>query len=137
MPWRDVIFTGDGIILPPCTQSGLNGASSFATGGIVLPPSISEEERVLLDLLATETHVQAKPRWKADRVLLEFLAQNETHVQAKPWSPANATGEAHTNACSTTTTTPFPAADRRARGAAETSSCTALRKDQKRSWFNK
>ncbi|KAJ1486411.1 hypothetical protein T484DRAFT_2020365 [Baffinella frigidus] len=127
MPWRDVIFTGDGIILPPSwTQSGLNGAACFATGGIVLPPSISKEERVLLDLLATETHVQAKPRspaervlldllatethvqakprWKAERPLLNLLAQNETHFQAKPWSPANATGEANNDALSTATT---------------------------------
>ncbi|KAJ1478374.1 hypothetical protein T484DRAFT_1904727 [Baffinella frigidus] len=56
MPWRDLIFTGDGVILPPCTQS-------FATGGIVLPPSISEEERVLLDLLTQpKKNFQAKPR---------------------------------------------------------------------------
>ncbi|KAJ1476719.1 hypothetical protein T484DRAFT_2024044 [Baffinella frigidus] len=75
MPWRDLIFTGDGVILPPCTQS-------FATVGIVLPPSISEEERVLLDL----------------------LAQPKKNFQAKPRSIATATPEANNDALSTATT---------------------------------
>ncbi|KAJ1464805.1 hypothetical protein T484DRAFT_2027878 [Baffinella frigidus] len=87
MPWRDVIFTGDSIILPPSwTQPGINHATSCATGGIELPPSVSEEERVLLDLL---------------------LAQPETRCQAKPQSPvqpANATGESNDDALSTATT---------------------------------
>ncbi|KAJ1478375.1 hypothetical protein T484DRAFT_1904728 [Baffinella frigidus] len=75
MPWRDLIFAGDGIILPPCTQS-------FATGGIVLPPSISKEERVLLDL----------------------LAQPKKNFQAKPRSIATATPKANNDALSTATT---------------------------------
>ncbi|KAJ1473061.1 hypothetical protein T484DRAFT_1752350 [Baffinella frigidus] len=118
MPWRDIIFTGDAIILQPSwTQSGMNDATSFATGGIVLPPNISDEERVLLDMLAmtethveaklaqTETHFEAKPRSPAKRrVLLDLLDQTETHLQAKPWPPSNATGEANDDAFSTATT---------------------------------
>jgi hypothetical protein len=126
MPWRDIIFTGDGITLPPSwTQSGLNDAASFATGGIVLPPSISEEERGLLDM----------------------LAPTEMHFEVKPRSPSNATGESNDDAFSTATTpcmsrsdsfemdtTPpqsprssLPPTDERAELPAETSSCTALR----------
>ncbi|KAJ1473063.1 hypothetical protein T484DRAFT_1973825 [Baffinella frigidus] len=119
MPWRDIIFTGHGIILPPSwTQSGLNDAASFATGGIVLPPSISEEERVLLDLLdPTETHFEVKPRSPAKRrVLLDVLDQTETHLQAKSWSPSNATGEANDDAFSTATT---PSQSRRSSAAQE------------------
>ncbi|KAJ1471822.1 hypothetical protein T484DRAFT_1753036 [Baffinella frigidus] len=83
MPWRDIIFTGDGIILPPSwNESGLNDAASFATGGIVLPPSISQEERGLLDMLAS----------------------TEMHFEVKPRSPSNATGESNDDAFSTAST---------------------------------
>ncbi|KAJ1464777.1 hypothetical protein T484DRAFT_1757848 [Baffinella frigidus] len=107
MPWRDVIFTGDSIILPPSwTQPGMNHAASFVTGGIELPPSVSEEERVLLDLLLAqpETRYQAKPRSPAKRVLLDSLKQTEAHFQDKPRRLAQATREATTDALSTATT---------------------------------
>ncbi|KAJ1473060.1 hypothetical protein T484DRAFT_1752349 [Baffinella frigidus] len=148
MPWRDIIFTGDGIILPPSwTQSGMDDVASFATGGIVRPPSISEEERVLLDMLApTGTHFEAKPRSPAKRPdLLDLLYQTETHFQAKARSPSNATGEANTDAFSTATTpcmsrtasletdtssqnrrSSLPRTDERAELPAEPPSCTAL-----------
>ncbi|KAJ1492049.1 hypothetical protein T484DRAFT_1932023 [Baffinella frigidus] len=52
MCWRDFL-TADGLVLPPSTSTAVRGGAAL----------ISEEERVLLDLLAPpETHFQAKPR---------------------------------------------------------------------------
>ncbi|KAJ1479195.1 hypothetical protein T484DRAFT_1903363 [Baffinella frigidus] len=81
MPWRTIIFTADGMILPPSWTA----ASDSVRGGAICGALISEEERVLLDL----------------------LAQTETHCQADLWSLANATGEANGDAFSMAMQ-PFP-----------------------------
>ncbi|KAJ1479196.1 hypothetical protein T484DRAFT_1749261 [Baffinella frigidus] len=48
MCWRDIVFTADGMILPPSWTA----ASDSGRGGAIRGALISEEERVLLDLLA-------------------------------------------------------------------------------------
>jgi hypothetical protein len=78
MCWRDIVFTADGMILPPSWTA----ASDSVRGGAIRGAVISYEERVLLDL----------------------LAQTETHCQADPRSLANATREANSDAFSITTT---------------------------------
>ncbi|KAJ1473350.1 hypothetical protein T484DRAFT_1913181 [Baffinella frigidus] len=75
MSWCDFL-TADGFVFPPSARDAVRGGAAL----------ISEEERVLLDLLApTETHFQAKPQSPAN-------------------APANATGEANSDALSTATT---------------------------------
>ena len=59
MPWRDIIFTADGCVFPPSWT-----ATNPVRHGQAL---ITDEERVLLDLLAqTETPFQAHPQSQAD-----------------------------------------------------------------------
>ena len=65
MCWRDIIFTADGMILPPSWPAWTAAIPDSVRHGHALARArcISEEERFLLDLLTeTETHFRAKPR---------------------------------------------------------------------------
>jgi len=128
MCWRDIIFTADGMILPPSWPVWTAAITDSVPHGHALARArcISEEERVLLDV----------------------LAPNETHVPVadERLSPTNATGEANNDAASIATTPSIsrcssgqdaapnspvalsflPPTDYRAELPTKTSSCTAL-----------
>jgi len=82
MCWRDIIFTADGMILPPSWPAWTVKDSVRHGHALARARCISEEERVLLEL----------------------LAQTETHFQVKPRSPTNETKEANSDAASIATT---------------------------------
>jgi hypothetical protein len=63
MPWRDIVFTADGLVLPPSSWQARTAASTDAVRhrhALAHARCISEEERVLLDSLAPTDWTAAK-----------------------------------------------------------------------------
>ena len=84
MPWREIIFTADGMILPPSWPAWTVASTDSVRHGHAL--------------------ARARCTSEEERVSLELLAQTETHFQVKPRSPTNATKEADSDAASVATT---------------------------------
>ena len=151
MPWRDIVFTSDGIVLPPSWPARTAASTDAARHeqASARARRISEEERVLLDLLAPTEWMAAKKDNDASAPPSVSRCASEAFTPTPSTSgSATLTTSPSLSWCdSATMATPelclrhdaapprrgplsiLPPADERAELPTETSPCNALRND--------